>query len=184
MKPLPANRPILSRKQHRACTLSVSWAELEQRLGPPLAHDEEGDGLGPRYRWELHCDCGLELLVDLPRQPTRAPREAVLWMEHLEVEHALAHLGFSTNKVLWRADMENPLPLEGWAVVRQDDAGNQFDICVLSVRAHAECLAWLMESRAHEQSYDVEPRGTLPRRVEPSRRGWALIPQEEHALSP
>ncbi|PTL76966.1 hypothetical protein DAT35_47395 [Vitiosangium sp. GDMCC 1.1324] len=63
--------------------------------------------------------------------------------------------------------MQDPLPLEGWAIVRQDDPGNRFDMCVLSIRAHAECLAQLMEARAHKQSYDVEPRGIPPRRAEP-----------------
>jgi len=105
-------------------------------------------------------------------------------MEHLEVEHALAHLDLSTHHVLWRADMEEPLPLEGWAVVRQDESGNPFDICVLSVRDHAECMARLMEARAPEQSYDIEPRGMPPRRVEPSRRSWALLHQDEHAVAP
>jgi hypothetical protein len=184
MKPLAAHRPVLSINQHRACTLSVSWGELEQRLGPPLAQEKDGDGVGPRYRWEFHCDCGLELRIDLPRQPARGSQEAVLWMEHLEVEHALAHLGLSTHQVLWRADMEEPLPLEGWAVVRQDESGNPFDICVLSVRDHAQCMARLMEARAPGQSYDVEPRGMARQRVELSRRNWALFHQEEHAISP
>lgn len=162
MKPLPANRPDLWSQQHRACTLRVSRAELERRLGPALVHDA-GDGLGTRYRWGFQFDCGLEVLIDLPRQSSPS-REAVIWMEYLEVEHALAHLGLSTNRVLWRADMQDPLPLEGWAVVRQADADNRFDMCVLSIRDHAECLARLMEeARAYEQSYDVERRGTPPR---------------------
>ena len=81
MKPLAANRLVLSRKQHRACTLSISRAELEQHLGPPLAIDDEGDGLGPRYRWECQGECGLEVLIDLPRD---GAQEAVLWMKHLK----------------------------------------------------------------------------------------------------
>lgn len=180
MKPLATNRLVLSRKQHRACTLSISRAELEQHLGPPLAIDDEGDGLGPRYRWEYQGECGLEVLIDLPRD---GAREAVLWMKHLEVEHALEHLGLSTEHVLWRADMMEPLPLDGWAVVRQDEAGNRFDICVLSVPDHAECLARLLETRAPEQSYAMESRGVklAPRRT-PS-RGWAPPSHDEHAAS-
>lgn len=166
MKPLPTHRPDLWSQQQRACTLRVSRAELERRLGPARPHDAR-DGLGPRYRWELRCDCGLDLLVELPCPSSQAPREAVLWMEHLEVEHALAHLDLSINRVLWRADMQDPLPLEGWAIVRQDDPGNRFDMCVLSIRTHAECLARLMEARAHKQSYDVELRGIAPRTVKP-----------------
>ncbi|WNG46868.1 hypothetical protein F0U60_24125 [Archangium minus] len=162
MKPLPANRPDLWSQQQRACTLKVSRAELERRLGPALVHNE-ADGLGPRYRWGFQCGCGLELIIDLPRQPSQT-REAVMWMEHLEVEHALAHLGLSPERVLWRADMQDPLPLEGWAVVRQADADNRFDMCVLSIRTHAECLARLKEEAcAYTQSYDVERRGTPPR---------------------
>jgi hypothetical protein len=164
MKPLPANRPDLWSQSQRACTLRVSRAELEQRLGPALVHDE-GDGLGPRYRWGFQCDCGLELVIDLPRTPQA--REAVMWMEHLEVEHALAHLSMSINRVLWRADMQDPLPLDGWAVVRRDAPGNRFDLCVLPVRAHAECLARLIETRAHGY-YNVEPRGTPPLPMRPA----------------
>ncbi|MFY0566906.1 hypothetical protein ACN28E_24125 [Archangium lansingense] len=185
MKPLTANRLVLSRKQHRACTLSVSRAELEQRLGPPLALEDEGDGLGSRYRWEYQGECGLEVLIDLPRESSAAPQEAVVWMKHLEVEHALSHLGLSTHQVLWRADMQEPLSLDGWAVVRQDETGNRFDICVLSVPDHAECLAQLLEARAHEQSYYVELRGMKPqpRQEGTSRRDWAFASQDEHAAA-
>jgi hypothetical protein len=181
MKPLTANRLVLSRKQHRACTLSVSRAELEQHLGPPIALEDEGDGLGPRYRWEYQGECGLEVLIDLPRESF----EAVLWMKHLEVEHALAHLGLSTHQVLWRADMQEPLSLDGWAIVRQDDTGDRFDICVLSVPDHAECLAGMLEAR-DAQSYAIEPRGMKPqpRRVAASRREWAFASQDAHAASP
>lgn len=158
MKPLPANRPDLWSQSQRACTLKVSRAELEHRLGPALVHDE-GDGLGPRDRWGFQCDCGLELVLELPR--TAQAREAVMWMEHLEVEHALAHLGMSINRVLWRADMDEPLSLDGWAVVRRDEPGNRFDLCVLPVQAHAECLARLIEERTHGY-FNVERRGTPP----------------------
>jgi hypothetical protein len=183
MKPLATNRLVLSRKQHRACTLSVSRAELEQRLGPPLAIDDEGEGLGRRYRWEYQGECGVELRIEIPRDSSPGPREAVLWMKHLEVEHALEHLGLSTDRVLWRADMQEPLPLDGWAVVRQDGAGNRFDICVLSVPDHAECLARWLEARSHEQTYAVEPRGlkSASRRNAPQR--WTLPSQDEHAAS-
>ncbi|HZH18202.1 MAG TPA: hypothetical protein VE057_27875 [Archangium sp.] len=183
MKPLAANRLVLSRKQHRACTLSVSRAELEQRLGPPLAIDDEGDGLGSRYRWEYQGECGLELLIDIPRESSPAAQEAVLWMKHLEVEHALEHLGLATDRVLWRADMMEPLPLDGWAVVRQDGAGNRFDICVLSVVDHAECLARWLEARAHAQTYAVEFRGAKPKFRRTAQRDWALPSQEEHAAA-
>lgn len=181
MKPLAANRLVLSRKQHRACTLSISRAELEQRLGPPLAIDDEGDGLGARYRWEYQGECGLEVLIDLPRES--GAREAVLWMKHLEVEHALEHLGLSTEHVLWRADMMEPLPLDGWAVVRQDGAGNQFDICVLSVPDHAECLAQLLETRSPEQAYATELRGLKPAPRRTPSRSWALPSHDEHTAS-
>jgi hypothetical protein len=89
-----------------------------------------------------------------------------MWMEHLEVEHALAHLGMSINRVLWRADMDEPLSLEGWAVVRRDEPGNRFDLCVLPVQAHAECLARLIEERVHGY-FNVERRGTPPLPMRP-----------------
>lgn len=182
MKQRTANRLDVWSRSQCACTLSVSRAELEQRLGPATEHDDEGDGLGPRHRWEFRCNCGLELIIDLPFQPSREHPGAQMWMEHLEVEHALAHLGISTNRVLWRADMQDPLPLDGWAIVRQDDPGNRFDMCVLPVRAHAKCLARLMEARAHKHSYDVELRGTPPRRKS-SRRQETHLHQSDYAES-
>jgi hypothetical protein len=174
MKPLPIRRPVALRTQKRACTLSVSRATLEQRLGRPVVHEEEGDGLGPRYRWESSCECGLELFIDLPFRSTGEAPEATLWMEHVEVDHALAHLGLAPRDVRWRVDMQHPLPLDGWALVRQDEAGNRSDLCILPVRAHAECLGKLLSTRATRRSFEVETRGTPPR------QGWAVIRQDEH----
>ncbi|WP_257456569.1 hypothetical protein [Archangium lipolyticum] len=171
MKPLPSNRPVLWKTHRSACFLEVSRAELERRLGPPHVRNADGDGLGPKDRWSFRCDCGLELIVEHARQSSTA----LVWMAHLEVEHALAHLGISTDKVTWRADVEEPLPLAGWTVVRQDEDGNRFDICVLSVQAHAECFAAQKAAHAPEQFYFVEPRGMLPREERPSRspKRWA-----------
>jgi hypothetical protein len=172
MKPLAPNRPVPWKTHHSACFLEVSRAELERRLGPPHVRNGDGDGLGPKDRWSFRCDCGLELMVEHARQSSTA----LVWMEHLEVEHALAHLGLSADKVTWRADVEEPLPLAGWTVVREDDEGNRFDICVLSVQAHAECFAELMAERTQGQFHSVEPRGMLPRETRPSRhrKHWAV----------
>jgi hypothetical protein len=171
MKPLPPNRPALWKTHRSACFLEVSRAELERRLGAPHVRNADGDGLGPKDCWSFRCDCGLELIVEHARQSSTA----LVWMEHLEVEHALAHLGLSTDKVTWRADVEEPLPLAGWTVVRQGDEDDRFDICVLSVQAHAECFAALREASEPEQVYFVEPRGVLPReeRSPRSPRRWA-----------
>lgn len=175
MKPLASRRLVSPSTQKRACTLSVSKAALERRLGEPTLHEEEGDGLGPRYRWESTCECGLELFVELPvSESALETPEASLWMEHLEVDHALAHLGLAPREVVWRADMQHPLSLDGWALVREDAHGRRHDLCVMPVRAHAECLARLMIRRDSKQSISVEPRGR------PSRQGWALIRQDEH----
>ncbi|ATB33232.1 hypothetical protein [Melittangium boletus] len=174
MKPLATRSLVPPRTQKRACTLSVSRAALEERLGEPLVHDEEGDGMGPRYRWESTCECGLELFIEMPVQSAQEPPEASLWMEHVEVDHALAHLGLSPRDVLWRADMQHPLSLDGWAIVHTDARGQRHDQCVLPLRDHAECLSRLMGTRSPNQSYSVEPRGT------PSRQGWAVIRQDEH----
>ena len=68
-------------------------------------------------------------------------------------------------------------------MVRQDEAGNRFDICVLSVPDHAECLARWLEARAQAQTYDVELRGVKPRTRRTDPRTWALPGQDEHAAS-
>jgi hypothetical protein len=151
--------------------VKVSLAELTRSLGAPHARDEEG-AAGRVYQWGFRCDCGLELLVDYER----ASQEASVRLEHLEVEHALAHLELGTDAVTWRLDAEQFLPLEGWAVIRQDGQGNRFDHCVLPLEAHAECLAAHLAARAQEQSYAVERRGTPPR-VKHPRREWAPLRQ-------
>jgi hypothetical protein len=174
MTQLIANPLALWRKQQHACTLMASRAELELRLGAPLVLEVEEDE-EPQVQWELHYDCGLELRLTLPRQQPHTQQEARVWMEHLEVEHLLAHLGLGFDRVLWRADAQEPLSLEGWAIVRQDDQGNRFDICVLSVPAHAECMARQMEARAHKQAYFVEPRGTPVQDEMPSLGDWSAI---------
>jgi hypothetical protein len=102
-----------------------------------------------------------------------------VWLSSLEVEHALVHMHLRTTHVLWRRDAEEFLPLEGWAIVRQDEHGNRFDICVLPVPEHAHCLAEQLEARSHKQSYDVECRGTPSMRMR-SRQGWAIPRQAEH----
>ncbi len=174
MQPLPPSRPVLWSSESPSFTVKVSLAELTRSLGAPHARDEEG-GAGRVYQWGFRCDCGLALLVDYER----ASQEASVRLEHLEVEHALAHLELGTHAVTWRRDAEEFLPLEGWAVIRQDDLGNRFDICVLPLEAHAECLAALMAERAHEQSYFVELRGTPPREAHP-RRDWDALHSEAH----
>jgi hypothetical protein len=169
MQPLPPSRPVRWFSERPSFTVKVSLAELTRNLGAPHARDEEG-GAGRVYQWGFRCDCGLELLVDYER----ASQEASVRLEHLEVEHALAHLGLGTDTVTWRLDAEEFLPLEGWAVIRQDAHGNRFDICVLPLDAHAECLAAHMATRAQERSYSVEIRGT-PSQVELSRREWTAL---------
>ncbi|WNG26449.1 hypothetical protein F0U62_22300 [Cystobacter fuscus] len=172
MKPLPIRRPVALTTQKRACTLGVTRITLEQRLGRPSVHEDEGDGLGPRYRWESTCECGLELFIELPIHAAGEEGEATLWMDHVEVEHALAHLGLAPRHVRWRVDMQHPLPLDGWALVRQDELGNRSDLCILPLQAHAECLGRLLSTRATRRSFQVESRGTPPR------QGWAVISQD------
>ena len=161
MKPFLVPAPMPRSPSRRACTLSVSRAELEEVLGAPFEHDAH-DGLGPRYRWEHTCDCGLELALELPRDDSPSRQEALVELGHLEVEHVLAHLGLGHDRVLWRADLLEPLSLEGWAVIRQDSHGNRHDLCVLPVRDHAECMARLLEARVPFQTHDVAPRGIPP----------------------
>jgi hypothetical protein len=151
-------------------------ADFERRLGAPHGTDPEGDGLGPTDWWAWRADCGLTV-VALYRERTR--RFHVFTGEH-EVDHALAHLAWWRGEVEWRADEGKPLARDGWAVYRQDDTGNRHDVSVLPVRGHAECLARMLEARAHKQWYAVEARGTPPPRPARPREGWAVIRQDEH----
>src|SRR6218665_3426448 len=145
MKPLASRSLVPPRTQKRACTLSVSRAALDQRLGKPIVHDEEGDGMGPRYRWESTCECGLDLFIEMPVQSSQEPPEASLWMEHVEVDHALAHLGLSprdhaeclsrlmgtrSSNQSYSVEARGTPSRQGWAVIRQDEHGNQYEVAV------------------------------------------------------
>jgi hypothetical protein len=179
MKPLPTERPVLwvGRKFPFDFEVNASRADFERRWGPPHLVDREGDGLGPEEYWGWHCDCGLEVVVlHLPRYPVEDM--FLVTSEYREVEHVLAHVGWKPELVTWLADAAKPFT-KGWVVVRQDDTGNRYDICVAPVRAHADCYAALMEARAHKQSYSVEVRGTPPT-LERAREGWAVIRQDDH----
>ena len=161
MKTSPAPVPAPRTAAPRACTLTVSRAELDAALGAPFEH-EAGGALGPRLRWEHVWGCGLAVVLELPATRESGLQEARVGMSHLEVEHLLAHLGLTHERVSWRADLLEPLSLEGWAVVRRDTHGHRFDLCVLSVREHAECMARQMEVRAPHRTFDVELRGSPP----------------------
>jgi hypothetical protein len=179
MKPLPMSRPLLWNFNAVHVQVAVSRADLVRRFGEPHVSDEQGDGLGPEDYWLLECDCGLQVLL---RSIRCGIPLCLLGVQDGEVTHALAHLALEGRVDLWRgaADSDDPRQADGWAVVRQDETGNRYDICVVPGRAHAECFARLMEARAHKQSYYVEPRGT-PGRKPRSRplRGWAVIRQDE-----
>jgi hypothetical protein len=180
MKPLRIEGPLVWMFERNHDVLARAGRDaFERRLGPPHGRDAEGDGLGPTDFWVWRADCGLTVVV--------------LYREHTDcfhvftdagpgqVDHALAHLGWWSAEVQWRADEGRPREKNGWAVYRQDDTGNRHDVAVMHERAQAECLARLMEARAHKQWYAVEARGTPPASVpKPPRRGWAVIRQDEH----
>lgn len=178
MKSLPVEGPLVWMYERNHDVLAHEpRADFERRLGPPHGRDSEGDGLGPTDWWVWRADCGLTV-VALYRE--RGDRFHVFTEAH-EVDHALAHLGWWRAEVEWRADAGKPRAKNGWAVYRQDDTGNRHDVCVMPVRGHAECLARMLEARAHKQWYAVEARGTPPPRpARPPRRGWAVIRQDEH----
>ncbi|MFP2932481.1 hypothetical protein ACLESO_46505 [Pyxidicoccus sp. 3LG] len=179
MKPLPVEGPLVWMYEPNHDVLArESRAAFEQRLGPPHGTDPEGDGLGPTDYWVWRADCGLTV-VALYRERSD---EFHVFAEPDEVDHTLAHLGWWRAEVVWRADGGKPRAKEGWAVYREDDKGNRHDVCVMPVKGHAECLARMLEARAHKQWYAVEARGTpppAPARERP-RKGWAVIRQDEH----
>ncbi|MBZ4419083.1 hypothetical protein K8638_21650 [Myxococcus sp. RHST-1-4] len=178
MKPLPVEGPLVWMYERDHDVLAhVSRADFERRMGPPHGRDLEGDGLGPTDWWAWRADCGLTVAV-LYRE--RTGRFHVFTGEE-EIDHALAHLAWWSREVEWRADEGRPLAKNGWAVYRQDDTGNRHDVTVMPVRSHAECLARLLEARAHKQWYAVEARGTPPPQWSARpREGWAVIRQDEH----
>lgn len=181
MKPLRIEGPLVWMYERNHDVLArVSREAFERRLGPPHGRDAEGDGLGPTDYWAWRADCGLTV-VALYRERSDC-FQVFTDAGPGQVDHVLAHLGWWSAEVQWRADAGRPREKHGWAAYRQDDTGNRHDVAVMHVRAHAECLARLMEARAHKQWYAVEARGTPPTSApEPSpRSGWAVIRQDEH----
>ncbi|WP_342377616.1 hypothetical protein NVS55_39975 [Myxococcus stipitatus] len=116
--------------------------------------------MDPTESWGWRADCGLLLTVSFVER-TGAFHVTV---REDELDHALAHLDWWRGEVVWRFDETAPRLRDGWAVYRQDDTGNIHDVCVMKNRAHAECLAHRLESRAHKQWYSVEARGTAATR--------------------
>lgn len=160
MQPLPLNSPVIwgeqePRVSHMAVA-RVPRADFERRWGPSHWRSERADGAGPTASWGWRAECGLLLVVSFEER-TGAFHVTV---REDELDHALAHLDWWRGEVVWRLDEGTPRPSDGWAVYRQDDTGNLHDVCVMRNRAHAECLARRLESRAHKQWYSVEARGS------------------------
>lgn len=177
MKPLPTDRPLvwLFERPTPAATMKASRSSFERMWGPPHRVVARDGGRFEEARWGWRCECGLELVVvSLPE----ADRFHV-FIEPLEVDHAMAHLGLNNEVVEWRADAGCPLANEGWAVTRMDETGNRYDVAVSPVHAHAACFARILEDRGHKQSYSVEFRGA-PTREEPARKDWAVIRQDAY----
>ncbi len=178
MKPLPVEGPLVWLYERDYDVVArESRADFERRLGPAHGTEPEGDGLGPTAWWAWRAGCGLTV-VALYRERSGLFH---VFTEAREADHVLAHLGWWRGEVEWRADEGRPREKNGWAVYRQDDTGNRHDVSVMPVKGHAECLARMLEARAHKQWYAVEVRGTPPApRVERPRKGWAVIRQDEH----
>lgn len=182
MRRIPAERPLVWRRERRFA-LKLSRAAFEQRYGPPHATEDRGGGLGPEDMWALHGECGLEAFFLYVQ---RADRFVVV-TEDLEPEHVLAHLEMPYEEL--EVPPEPARPADGWAVVRQDEHGSRVDVCVLPLRAHAQCLAGRLEAQGHPQLYAVERRGS-PRGTGWTRRGWVVVKEctpgqrEEVAVHP
>lgn len=180
MQPIPTDRPVVwgddEPHESEVAVAQVSRADFERRWGPPHFRDLEGDGLGPTDYWGWRADCGFQFFVFY----LKVTDDFHLMTSEEELSHALAHLDWWRDEVVWRANPGAPPLTDGWAVYRQDDTGHRHDVCVMTSRGHAECLARRMEARAHKQWYAVEQRGTPPVRRSRLRQGWAVIRQDEH----
>ncbi|MCE9668426.1 hypothetical protein LY474_11440 [Myxococcus stipitatus] len=180
MKPLPVNGSIVwgddAPSDLPIAEAMLSRVEFERRWGPPHVSAPEGDGAGPEEYWGWRARCGFQFFVRYLKDKDTFGIYAALD----ELDHALAHLDWWRGEVRWRLDAHEPLRKHGWAVYRQDDTGHRHDVCVMASRPHAECLARMMEARAHKQWYAVEPRGTPPFRPPRPPHGWSIIRQDEH----
>ncbi|NOJ82594.1 hypothetical protein HNV28_30465 [Myxococcus xanthus] len=176
MTPLPTDRPrvwLFERNAH-AVTLKASRSSFERQWGPPHRVVARDEGRFQEAHWGWRSGCGLELVV-VSREADRLH----VFIEPMEVDHAMAHLGLKDEVVEWRADAGSPLPREGWVLTRMDETGNRYDVAQSPERAHVACFARILEERAHKQSYYVEFRGT-PAHEDAARKDWAVIRQDEY----
>ena len=144
-----------------------SFEGLERTFGPPVKRDLDSNGWGPFDAWALRFSCGLEVLLwalqlRMPEGRFTGPDEARTVHVHAndrDFAHLTVHLGVDLADVsLWLPDRrEHPVPR--WKVMRSDDNGNVFEMCVCSTRCEADALVDQFEARGHKQMYWVAAAG-------------------------
>src|SRR5262249_32066718 len=138
------------------------------KFGPPVARDQDSNGLGP---FDCHClrfSCGLEVTLWCfhldPGGRMLDPLVEPSWFEIHSNERDLEHIGFhlgiapATMRLCHDAS-QRPLassPAHRFRVMRQDDNGNRFVVKSTSSRCEADALVEEYESRGHKQTYWVD----------------------------
>ncbi len=128
-------------------------------LGVPSAEGPDEVCPGPGRGWRLEAECGLQVLVF---QELFGATEAVTHLVtpfRSEVDHALRHLPFEATVRSTRSSLELHT---GWELSRHDDNGHRFVVGCYPRRASADCMAALLGSGGHKQTYSVRLVEPLP----------------------
>jgi hypothetical protein len=142
--------------------------DIEAKFGPPVARDQDSNGVG---LCDCHClrfSCGLEVtLLRFHLAPGLRAIDPLIepsWFEILANERDLDHVGFHLG--IARASLsltydanQRPFAVSSarrFRVMRQDDNGNRFVVKSVTSRCEANALAGEYESRGHKQTYWVD----------------------------
>ena len=130
------------------CSFEQSRLWMEARFGEPHWRDLDSNGIGLFDAWALRFACGHEVTLWLfhQRDPWTdcfphelAPVE--IYANDPEHGHTCFHVGIDRDSLsLWEPDAGHDGPLV-WAVRRQDDNGNQYELGRFSSRCEAEAVA-------------------------------------------
>jgi hypothetical protein len=146
----------------------VASQEAAVVLGPPMLTDET-DGCGTGDLWAYEFRCGLKLAIQIPHM-TCYPGE--IWIDSLEIDHALRHLPFHIDdlspmhpeaiaemsaEIIQRYPQRETevIQLKAFQVWRIDDNGNVFTVGEPTSERDARCLVAQYEARGHKQMYWV-----------------------------
>jgi hypothetical protein len=138
-------------------------AEVEARLGPPVARDLDSNGIGLFDLWCVRFGCGLEVAL----WHLQMIDAFEIHSNEIDLDHIAFHLGVSYDELgLWTSREGEPLVKRvdpQFRVWRQDDHCNDFVVRDVTSECEATALVEEFTKRGHKQSYWWEVRKSASR---------------------